>query len=257
MEVSISMEFEINAGLMQRVLEATSVVVKEPTLVFSEAGMSIVSQDIAGTAMVQLGLRKSEFEVYDVNERKQKISFDVGLLASYLRGAEGTATLAVEGHKIDLMIPSKYGFKTFEVPLLADIGSTMVPKIKSDSRCKLDLGGLRSVVRDGEKVAAEFFVFTVSDDNLNTELKGDKGSASSILEVGKGVIESQFTTKSKFVTTLVWLKDVLNVGTPFTNIALFEFSEKLFPCKFTYQVSFDGHLMLYIAPIDDKAVYGE
>lgn len=255
--MSVNIELEINANLMQRVLEATSVVVKEPTLVFSETGMSIVSQDMSGTAMVQLGLRKSEFEVYDVNERKQKISFDVGLLASYLRGAEGTAMLIVVKHKIDLMIPSKYGFKTFEVPLLGDVGTTRVPKIKLDSRCKVDLGGLRSVVRDGEKVAAEYCKFTVSDDNLNAEFKGEKGSASSMLEIGKGVIESQFTTKSKFVTTLEWLKDVLSVGTPFTNIALFEFSEKLFPCKFTYQVPFDGYLMLYIAPIDDKAVYPE
>lgn len=255
--MSSMMELEINAELLQGVLEATSAVVKEPTLVFSENGMSIVSFDDSRVAMVQLGLRKSEFEVYDVGEKKQKISFDARLLANYLKGAVGTTMLTVEKHKIDLMIPSKYGFRTFEVPLLAETGTTRVPKLVLDSRCKLDLGGLQSVVRDAEKVGAEFCKFTVSNNDLDIKLKGDRGTASSILEVGKGVIESQFTTNSKFITTLLWLKDALKVGAPFTNIALFEFSEKLFPCKFTYQVIFDGHLMLYIAPIDDPGVYKE
>jgi len=249
------MEFEINAGLLQRVLEATAVVIDEPTLVVSDAGISVVSLDEAKVVLVQLGLRKSEFRVYDIGEKTQRISFDTGLLASYLKGAEGTAVLTVEGHKIDLMIPSKYGFKTFEVPLLAETGSTRVPKIDLESRCKLDLGGLQSVVRDGDKVKAANCIFTASDDNLDVRLDGEKGSANNMLEIGKGIIDSQFTTNSKFVISLEWLKDVLRVGAPFTNIVLFEFSEKLFPGKFTFQVPFDGNLMLYVAPIDLKAVY--
>jgi len=257
------MEFEIDAGLLQRVLEATSVVIKEPTLVFGGTGVSVVSFDEARVALIQLGLRKSEFEVYDLGEEqemsisKQKISFDAELFASYLRGADGTAAFTVEKHKIDLMIPSKYGFETFEIPLLAETGETRVPKITLDSRCKLDLGGLQSVVRNADKVKAENCIFVVSDDDLDAKLKGDKGSANNMLELGKGVVASQFITNSKFVISLAYLRDVLSVGTSFTNIALFEFSEKLFPCKFTFQVAFDGNLILYIAPIDDPEVYGE
>jgi len=255
--MSSMMEFEIDARVLDRVLDATAVIGDEPTLVFSEAGMSVVSFDEAKVVLVQLGLRKSEFEVYDVNEKTQKISFDTGLLASYLRGAEGTAVLTVVKHKIDLMIPSKYGFKTFEVPLLAEVGSTRVPKIDLESRCKLDLGGLQSVVRDASKVKAMNCIFTASDDNLSVRLDGEKGSANCMLEIGKGLIASQLTPNSKFVISYGWLKDVLSVGALFTNIVLFEFSEKLFPGKFTYQVPFDGNLMLYVAPIDLKEVYGE
>ena len=250
-------EFEINAGLLQRVLEATSVVVVEPTLVFSEGGISVVSFDEAKVALVQLGLRKSEFETYDIGDKPQNISFDVGLLASYLAGAEGVAMLTVVKHQIELMIPSKYGFRTFEIPLLAEVGTTKVPKLDLDSRCKLDLGGLQLVIRDAEKVVAQNVIFRASDDDLDIQLDGEKGSARSSLELGKGLISSQFTTQSKFIISLEWLKDALKVGSPFTHIAKFEFSEKLYPCKFTFQVAFDGYLYLYVAPIVLKEVYGE
>ena len=250
------LEFEIDANLLQRVLEATSVIVDEPTLIFSENGISIVSFDDGKVALVQLGIRKSEFETYDIGEKTQKISFDVGLLASYLRGADGLAMLTVVKHQIELMIPSKYGFKTFEIPLFADLGTTKVPKLKLDSRCKLDLGGLQSVVRDADRVVAQNVIFRVSDDDLDIQLKGEKGTATVSLELGKGLISSQFTTQSKFIIATEWLKDALKVGSPFTHVTKFEFSEKLFPCKFTYQVQFDGYLYLYIAPIVLEEVYG-
>ena len=250
------MEFEIRAGLLQKLLEAAAVVIEEPTLLFSEKGMVIVSFDEAHVFLLQMGVRKSEFEVYDV-EGKQRICFDAGILSSYLRGAEGTAMLTVDKAKIDLMLPSKYGFKTFEVPLFAETGVTRVPKIELDSRCKVDLGALRSVVRDAERVKAEYCRFLARDEGIEVVIKGEKGNAKNMLELGKGIIDSELTTKSKFIITLLSLKDILKVGSLFTNVVLFEFSEKLYPCRLTFQVPYDGNLIMYIAPIDDKEVYGK
>ncbi len=248
-------EFEIDAFLFSRALDAVSTISKEPAIIFEPAGMSIIATRGDQVVLLQLSIMASEFEVFDVGEKRSKICFNVDALMKYMRGVKGSAMLSVESHQISLMLPSKYGFKTFDTPLLVELPSTLVPKeLKGyDSFCKIEIGSLQEAIRDAGILDSEYLRFEVNDNNLDAIIKGDKGTARNSIEEGKGILKSQFNTNVKFSVVTVNFAEAVNAGKAFTNIIKMSFSSQLMPQRFEFQVPFDGKLLTYLAPLVDPA----
>ncbi len=243
-------EFEIDANLFSKCLDAMAVVNNEPAIIFEPTGMSIVTVREDQVILAQLSLRSSEFEVYDVGDKRTKVSFNVDAIQKYMRGAKGIAMITIDQSQVTLMLPSKYGFKTFDNPLLAELPSTLVPrKLDHDSTCKIEIGALQELVKDASIVDSEYIKFQVENDDLSASVKGVKGTASTTIEEGKGIIKSQFNTNVKFSVVAINFAEALKVGNTFTNILKFSFSKKLVPQWFEFQVPFDGALGAYLAPL--------
>lgn len=249
-------EFEIGVELFSKVLDVVSSLKAEPTVVFDPEGVAIVTMDSAKVILLQFVIKKSVFEEYYVDER-YKASFDVETLAGYLRGTKGVGTFNLE-RELVFMIPAKYGFKTFTIPLLAEYEASLVPsKIPYESRCKIDLGSFDEAIKDAKKVDSEFIWFYVAEDGLDAVTKSEKGKSRSTIEYGKGIIKAEFTEKSKFVVATKNFDIVVKLGLPFTSMVLTEFSEKLLPIKFDFQVPFEGQMRAYLAPINDPDEFKE
>lgn len=247
------LEFEIDARLFSRALDAISVIRAEPAIVFEPAGMSIVTTDEAQIVLTQLSIRASEFDVYDVGDKKSKICFDIESLMKYMRNVEGQAMIAID-RKVTLMLPSKYGFKTFDSPLLAELPPTLAPtKMPHDSLCKIEIGALREALRDASILSCELLRFSVNDDNLDIVIAGEKGTARNSIEEGKGIIKSSFASNARFTVTDKYFKMAIDSGAMFTNIVKMSFAEQMLPIKFDFQVPFDGVLMTYLAPVVGEA----
>jgi len=244
-------EFEIDALLFSRALDAVSTISNEPAIIFEPAGMSIVTTRPDQVILLQLSIKASEFEVFDVGEKRSKICFNVDALMKYMRGVKGSAMLTIQDTMITLMLPSKYGFKTFDTPLLVELPSTLVPKsLKGyDSFCKVEIGALQEAIRDAGILDSEYLRFEVNDNNLDAIIKGDKGTARNSIEEGKGILKSQFDTNTKFSVVTVNFAEAVNAGKAFTNIIKMSFSQQLMPQMFEFQVPFDGVLITYLAPL--------
>ena len=243
-------EFEIDANLFSRALDAVSTINREPAIVFEPAGMSIVAPSGDQVHLIQLGLRASEFDVYDVEEKRHKICFDIEALQQYMRGIKGSAMITVDNNQVTLMLPSRYGFKTFDTPLLIDLPSTLTPtKLPYDSICKIEIGALLETIRDAGILSSEYIMFDVNDDSLDAIIKGEKGTARNTIEEGKGIIKSGFGTNSKFAVIAKNFSLAVRAGEAFTNIVRMSFAEQMIPIKFDFQVSFDGMLGTYLAPL--------
>ena len=244
-------EFEIDALLFSRALDAVSTISKEPAIVFEPAGMSIIATRGDQVILLQLSIMASEFEVFDVGEKRSKICFNVDALQKYMRGVKGSAMLAIQDTMITLMLPSKYGFKTFDTPLLVELPATLVPKALKgfDSFCKVEIGALQEVIRDAGILDSEYLRFEVNDNNLDAVIKGDKGTARNSIEEGKGILKSQFDSNTKFSVVTVNFAEAVNAGKAFTNIIKMSFSQQLLPQRFEFQVPFDGTLISYLAPL--------
>ncbi len=245
-------EFEIDADLFSKCLDAMAVINNEPAIIFEPAGMSIVTVREDQVVLAQLSLRASEFEVYDVGDKKTKVSFNTDAIQKYMRGAKGIAMITIDQSQVTLMLPSKYGFKTFDNPLLAELPSTLVPKkLEHDSTCKIEVGALQETVKDAGILDSEYIRFEVNDNNLDAIVKGDKGTARNCIEEGKGIIKSKFNTNAKFSVIAENFAEALKIGNAFTNILKFSFSQQLVPQRFEFQVPFDGILGAYLAPLVD------
>jgi len=249
-------ELEVDAKLFSDVMAAVSTVKKEPTMVFDTAGMAIVTMDEAKITQLQLILKKSNFETYDVDQR-YKVSFDISSLSSFFRSPQGNLMVTIKGNLCSFMLPSRYGFKSFEIPLLGELEPTLTPKLSYESECKIDLGSLEEIVGDAKRIGSELIRCFVSGNDIEVLLKGDKGEARMMIERGKGLIYSKFEENSKCVFGVDTFENLLKVPSYFTSITDMEFAKRLLPIKFTHQVPFDGSLIQYIAPIDDKEVYKE
>lgn len=247
-------EFEIDAHLFSKALGAVSTINKEPAIIFEPLGMSIVALSEDQVHLIQLSLKASEFDVYDVEDKKHKICFDTDPLQKYMRGAKGSAMITIDTKKnqVTLMLPSKYGFKTFDTPLLFDLPSTLAPtKIPYDSICKIEIGALMESVKDATMLSAEFIHFEVNDDSLDAVIRGDKGTARNTIEEGKGIVKSGFGTNSRFDVVASNFSMAVRAGEAFTNIVRMSFAEQLVPVRFEFQVPFDGVLGTYLAPVID------
>lgn len=249
-------EFEIDVELFSNIMAAVSTIRKEPTMIFDTAGVAIVTMNEVKTLQLQCVLKKSNFVTYDVDQR-YKVSFDISTLSSLFRAAQGVLMVTIKGNLCSFMLPSKYGFKSFEVPLLGEFEPTLSPKLSYESECKIDLGSLEEIVSDARKVDSEFIRCSVSGNDIEIRLKGTKGDTRTMIERGKGLIYSKFEENSKCVFGRDILEDLLKVPSYFTSITNMEFAKRLLPIRFTHQVPFDGKLIQYIAPIDDKEVYKE
>lgn len=245
-------EFEIDADLFSKCLDAMAVINNEPAIIFEPAGVSIVTVRSDTVILAQLQLRASEFEVYDVGDKRTKVSFNTEALQKYMRGAKGVAMITIDQSKVTLMLPSKYGFKTFDNPLLGELPSTLVPKkLEHDSTCKIEIGALQETVKDASILDSEYIRFEVNDNDLDAIIKGDKGTARNCIEEGKGIIKSQFNSNAKFSVIAINFAEAIKVGSSFTNIVKFSFSQQLVPQWFDFQVPFDGILGAYLAPLVD------
>jgi len=248
-------EFEIDAYLFSKALDAVSTINKEPAIIFEPLGMSIVAPSADQVHLIQLSLKASEFDVYDVEEKRHKICFDTDPLQKYMRGVKGNVMITIDKSQVTLMLPSKYGFKTFDTPLLVDLPSTLTPsKIPYDSICKVEIGALLETIRDAGILDSEYIWFEVNDDNLDAVIKGMKGTARNTIEVGKGIIKSGFGANSRFAVIAKNFSIAVRAGEAFTSIIRMSFAEQLVPIRFEFQVPFDGVLGTYLAPVIDPEV---
>jgi len=242
-------EFEIDASLLSKALDAVTTINNEPAIIFEPAGLSIVAMDSFKVILVQLSLKASEFHVYDVEDKRQKICFNIEGLQKYMRGANGTAMITID-QQVTLMLPSKYGFRTFDTPLFAELPQTLAPsKLPYDTICKIETSALTEIVRDAGIIDSDFIRFRVNNDNLDAIIKGEKGSAVNSIEENKGIIHSKFAENAEFVTATKNFNLALKVGTMFTNIVRMSFSEQPVPMKLEFQVAFDGVLSSFLAPV--------
>lgn len=245
-------EFEIDANLFSKCLDAMAVINNEPAIIFEPAGVSIVTVRPDQVVLAQLQLRASEFEVYDVGDKRTKISLNTDALQKYMRGVKGIAMITIDQSQVTLMLPSKYGFKTFDSPLLGELPSTLVPKkLDHDSTCKIEVGALQGTIKDASIVESEYIRFYVNNNHLDAIVKGDRGTSTNTIEEGKGIIKSQFNSNAKFSVVAENFAEALKVGSAFTNILKFSFSKQLVPQWFDFQVPFDGTLGAYLAPLVD------
>lgn len=253
-------EIEIDSKILKQICDAITIVTNpdsNPVFIFQEEGLSIIALDPSKIMLANVGLRKPVFETYDV-KKVHKVSFDTKELGKHLENPAGTTILTLktteygdEANRIDLMVPSRYGFKTVFVPILGDIEPSMIPKkMPYDSYCKIDLGALGGVARDALKVDTPYCRFSIGDENeLIAKLKGDNSSVTTVLEDMKAIIAKKFNPEAKWILSDGYLKNAVSIGKCFTNIAKVSFSASMIPILFEYQLNFDAYFRLYVAPV--------
>jgi len=250
-------EVEINSKMLKGICDAVSAITEKPAFVFQPVGLSVVSLDESKVMLGNLGLKKQVFDTYDVPDI-QKVSFDPKELGKHLTNPAGTTMLSIQNveygdkeNRLDLMIPSRYGFKTILIPILGEIEPSMVPKsMPYNSTCKIDLGALEAAARDADRVGSEFCRFSIGDENeLVVNLKGDSSQVITVLEDSKSIIHKKFDPEAKFVLSKAYLSDAVRIGKNFTNIAKMSFGTEIMPILFDYQLNFEGTFKIYIAPV--------
>ena len=250
-------EFDIEGNILSSICDAVAVITKEPAFVFQESGVSIVALDDAKIMLANIGLRKSLFNTYDV-PGLQKVSFDIKELAKHLSGAAGPTMITIKSmeygdkeNRLDLMVPSRYGFKSIFIPILGEVEPSMVPKaMPFDSFCKIDVGGLEQIARDADRVDTVYCRFSIGDeDQLVAKLVGDNSTVTNVLEDGKSIICKKFNPEAKFVLSKEYLADAVKICKFFTNITKMSFGSALMPIMFEHQLPFDALFRIYIAPI--------
>lgn len=250
-------EIEVESKLLKRICDAVAIITDEPAFVFQSSGLSVVCLDPPKIMLGNFGIKKSVFEVYDVPDT-QKVSFSPKELGKHLTSSAGTTMLSIKSvdygddeNRLDLMIPSRYGFKTILIPLLGEVEPSMVPKsMPWSSSCKVDLGALEGVARDAVKVGTGYCRFSIGDgDELVARLNGENAQVINVLEDVKSIICKQFDPEAKFVISEGYLADAVRIGKIFTNIVKMSFGTELVPIMFELQLNFDAMLKLYVAPV--------
>jgi len=253
-------EIEIESRILKQVCDAITIVTEpnsQPVFIFQEGGLSIIALDESKIMLANVGLRRPVFDEYDV-KKVHKVSFDTKELGKHLVNPAGTTMLTIKtmeyGDKensIDLMVPSRYGFKAVEIPILGEIEPSMVPKkMPYDSMCKLDLGALDEVVKDAARVDTPYCKFSIGDENqLVANLNGASSKVINVLEDTKAIIAKNFNPEAKWVMLDDYLKSAVQIGKCFTNIAKVSFGTELIPILFEYQLNFDAYFKIYIAPV--------
>ena len=250
-------EFEIDSNVLSAVCDAVSVVSNNPAFVFQEAGLSIVALDGAKIILANVGLKKSVFNTYDVPST-QKVSFDTKELGKHLSGSSGSTMITIKNmeygdkeNRLDLMVPSRYGFKSIFIPILGEVEPSMVPSaMPYDSFCKVDIGGLDQVAKDADKVSTEYCRFSIGEENqLVAKLVGDNSTVINVLEDSKAIICKNFNPEAKFVLAKEYLADAVKTCKFFTNVTKMSFGSAIMPVMFEHQLNFDSLFRIYIAPI--------
>ncbi len=253
-------EIEIQSSILKSICDAITIVTTgdaQPVFIFQKEGLSIIALDESKIMLANVGLRIPVFEAYDV-KKTHKVSFDTKELGKHLTNPAGTTMLTIKTveygdkeNKIDLMVPSRYGFKSVEIPILGEIEPSMVPKkMPYDSSCKIDLGALGEVAKDALKVDTPYCRFSIGDENeLVAKLIGANATVIDVLEDSKAIIAKKFNPEARWVMSEPYLKDAVNIGRCFTNIAKVSFGTELIPIQFEYQLNFDGYFRIYIAPV--------
>jgi len=253
-------EIEIDSAILKSFCDAVTIVTgnnSQPVFMFQPDGLSIVALDGAKIMLANIGIRRPVFVEYDV-KKVHKVSFDSKELGKHLTDPVGTIMLTIKtmeygdnDNRIDVMVPSKYGFKSVEIPILGEIEPSMVPKkMPYDSVCKLDLGALEGVVKDANRVDTVYCRFNIGDENeLVAKLNGASSKVINVLEDTKAIIAKKFNPEANWILSKDYLDDAVKIGKCFTNIAKLSFATELIPILFDYQLNFDAYFRLYVAPV--------
>ena len=239
------MKFMINAVLWKKVVDAARRIAKEPPIIFEPAGMSIVAVDPPKVSLLQLSLRKSVFDYYDVEERTVKC-FSLGDMSKFVAGAAGVADVTIDD-KVKIMMPSTYGFKMFDLPLFYSEEEAVIPvNLPLASTCKIDIEALIMALRDAKRVGSEYLTIIAHEDMIEAVAKGDSSTATNKLGE-KAIIKSSFEEGNSSIFMVNNIEKVLLAGNEFTNIALMRFDTDR-PIEFRFQTLFDGILNGFVAP---------
>lgn len=242
-------EFETsNPNQLRDILKAVGVIVKETQIDIDETGLKTIQMDPSNVAMVDLSVGAYAFDRFYVI-RPGVFCFNVAevlklVFKKILKNAHLKATVGEE----KIIFEIRDGLKRQKhIPLLEPLEEEVPkPRLHHMAKVRMSSDTLKRIVDDIQ--VSGHIAIEADSDGVIFKAQGDMGKETYPLMRGdENLFDLNVDGSQKATYTLSYLRDIVKGLKPLCDAVELKFSNEM-PIQITAEISFDGHLIYYLAP---------
>lgn len=243
------MQFAVkDAKFFKSCVDAIANLVDEGSFEATKEGLHLRTMDPSQIAMVDFKLPAKALQKIEV-DGKASVTMNLADFSKILARTRADESLEValdeKESKLHLTF-SGDSKRVFKMPLLDSSTTTpKEPNVPFDATVKMQGGALKAMLQDAGLLSSHV-IFTVDENGLQLEAKGDSGDLHSETAKGSGILASVTAkTKSRAMFPYEYLNDIAKACPDDAPLELNLKSDA--PVKIAYQIG-DAQLTYYLAP---------